>query len=79
MDSVTTFLSYNSTGLNSVKTRWIRDIINVTNSDFITLQEHFKKTKNIDKYFADENFLFCCWEFTKFTCLNFVYEFCEFL
>ena len=54
MDSVTTFISYNSTGLNSVKTKWIRDIINVTNSDFITLQEHFKKTKNIDKYFADE-------------------------
>ena len=54
MDNLTTFLSYNSTGLDSVKTKWIRDIAKVTKCDFITLQEHFKKTKTIGKYFMDE-------------------------
>ena len=54
MDNLTTFLSYNSTGLDSVKTKWIRDIAKVTKCDFITLQEHFKKTKTIEKYFMDE-------------------------
>ena len=49
-----TFVSYNSTGMNSVKTKWIRDLINVTNADFISVQEHFKMTKSLEKYFCDE-------------------------
>ena len=54
MDNISTFLSYNSTGLDTIKTNWIRDIVNVTQSDFISIQEHFKKTKTIDKYFVDQ-------------------------
>ena len=56
MDNINTraFVSYNSTGFNTIKTKWLRDIIAVTNADFIAVQEHFKKTKSIDKYFADE-------------------------
>ena len=54
MDETCTFLSYNSTGLNTVKTKWIRDLIDVTKSDFISVQEHFKKTKSIEKFFSDE-------------------------
>ena len=54
MDNLSTFLSYNSTGLNSVKTKWIRDIVKVTNSDFIAIQEHFKKSKTLDKYFVEQ-------------------------
>ena len=54
MDNISTFLSYNSTGLNSVKTKWIRDIVKLTKSDYISIQEHFKKTKTIDKYFIDQ-------------------------
>ena len=48
------FMSYNSTGLNSVKADWIRNLCKVTNSDFISIQEHFKKTKTIDKFFRDQ-------------------------
>ena len=52
--NICTFASYNSTGMNSVKTNWIRDFINVTNADFISVQEHFKKRKSIEKYFSDK-------------------------
>ena len=52
--NITTFLSYNSTGFDTVKTKWLRDLIKLTNSDFTSIQEHFKKTKTIDKYFSDE-------------------------
>ena len=52
--NITTFMSYNSAGLDTVKTKWIRDFIDVTNADFISIQEHFKKTKNIEEYFAHE-------------------------
>jgi hypothetical protein len=48
------FLSYNSTGINSIKTTWIRDLCKMTKTDFFSLQEHFKSTKNADKYFKDQ-------------------------
>ena len=51
---ICSFLSYNSTGLNTVKSKWIRDVMKLTKADFISIQEHFKKTKSIDKYFIDE-------------------------
>ena len=47
------FLSYNSTGLDSIKADYIRNLYNVTICDFIYIQEHFKKTKSIDKFFKD--------------------------
>ena len=61
MDSITsdtevtsvTFMSYNSTGLSSVKCRWICDICDEFDVDYLSLQEHFKKTNSIDKYFRD--------------------------
>ena len=40
--------------MNTVKTKWIRDVIKVTKSDFVSIQEHFKKTKTIDKFFIDQ-------------------------
>ena len=48
-----TFMSYNSTGLNSVKCKWICDICEEFDVDYISIQEHFKKTQSIDKYFRD--------------------------
>ena len=48
------FLSYNSTGLNSIKADWIRNLNKVTKSDFISLQEHFKNTKSTDKFFKEQ-------------------------
>ena len=50
-----TFMSYNSTGINSVKCKWISDICDEFDVDYLTIQEHFKKTKSVDKYFS-ENF-----------------------
>ena len=47
------FLSYNSTGLDSIKADFIRNLYNVTKCDFISIQEHFKKTKSIDKFFKN--------------------------
>jgi len=49
MDS-TTFMSFNSTGLDSVKVRFSIDICNTFNVDFLAFQEHFKFV-NVDKYF----------------------------
>ena len=41
------FISYNSTGINSVKTKWIRELCNfVTDSSYICIQEHFKNSKS---------------------------------
>ena len=48
-----TFMSYDSTGLNSVKYKWICDICEEFDVDYISIQEHFKKTQSIDKYFRD--------------------------
>ena len=50
-----TFMSYNSTGISSVKCKWICDICDDYSVDYLCIQEHFKKTKTIDKYFR-ENF-----------------------
>ena len=49
-----TFLSYNSTGMNTIKSRWIRDLIKVTDSSYVQIQEHFKTTQNTDKFFTDQ-------------------------
>jgi exonuclease III len=48
-----TFMSYNSTGINSVKCKWICDICDEFDVDYLAIQEHFKKTQTIDKYFRD--------------------------
>ena len=48
------FLSYNSTGLNTIKTSWVRDLCTVTCTDFLSIQEHFNGTKYVDKYFKDQ-------------------------
>ena len=48
------FMSYNSTGLDLVKTNWIRDVIKTFNIDFFQLQEHFKTIKTLDSYFRKE-------------------------
>ena len=45
------FLSYNSTGMNTVKSSWVRDLIKVTDSHFAGIQEHFKKTNNVEKFY----------------------------
>ena len=48
------FLSYNSTGIDSVKTDWIRTLMKTCDISFLQLQEHFKAAKSTDKYFKKE-------------------------
>ena len=47
-------MSYNSTGLDRVKTDWIRDLIKTCNIDFFQIQEHFKTNKTLDSFFKKE-------------------------
>ena len=48
-DSIT-FMSYNSTGLDSVKIKFSLDIVENYDVDFLSIQEHFKFV-NTDKFF----------------------------
>ena len=50
MDDTITFMSYNSTGLDTVKVKFSLDICEKYDVDFFSLQEHFKFV-NVDKYF----------------------------
>ena len=52
--STVNFMSYNSTGMNTIKTDWIRDLIKTCDIQFFQLQEHFKKIKTLDNYFKNE-------------------------
>ena len=54
------FISYNSTGMNSVKTNWIRDLIDVCGAHFMGIQEHFKETRSLNNFFKKQ--------FPKFDC-----------
>ena len=48
------FMSYNSTGLDTVKVDWIQDLLKVCDIDFLQIQEHFKATKSVDSYFKKQ-------------------------
>ena len=50
MNNTVTFMSYNSTGLDSVKVKFSLDICEIYGVDFLSIQEHFKFV-NTDKYF----------------------------
>ena len=45
------FMSYNSTGLNPAKIMWINDLMKTCDAQFFGLQEHFKKSQSLKKYF----------------------------
>ena len=47
-------MSYNSTGLDTIKTGWIRDLMKTCKIDYFQLQEHFKITKSLDSFFRRE-------------------------
>ena len=46
------FLSYNSTGIAAEKCTFINEICDEHDMMFASIQEHFKKTKTVDKYFC---------------------------
>ena len=39
--------------LNSLKADWIRSLYRAAKCDLVSIQEHFKKNKTIDKFFKD--------------------------
>ena len=48
------FMSYNSTGLDTVKVDWIKDLINTCEIDLLQIQEHFKSNKSVDTFFKKQ-------------------------
>ena len=54
MTPVTTFLSYNSTGLSGQKCDWLNSLCDTVKVTYVAVQEHFRKSKTIDKFFKDQ-------------------------
>ena len=54
VSNLVTFMSYNSTGMNSVKCEWINEISSEYDVDYLAIQEHFKSTKTTDKFFRQK-------------------------
>ena len=50
----TSFLSFNPTGLSDIKCDWINKLCEATCVDYVAVQEHFRKSKTIDKYFKEQ-------------------------
>ena len=48
---LTTFLSYNPTGLSDNKCDWLNSLCETCDVTYISVQEHFRKSKTIDQYF----------------------------
>ena len=48
------FLTYNSTGISSDKCDFIKDICEENNVLFVSIQEHFKNSKSVDKFFCQK-------------------------
>ena len=46
------FISFNSTGIASDKCDFINDICEENDVYFVSIQEHFKNSKTVDKYFC---------------------------
>jgi hypothetical protein len=51
---VTTFLSYNPTGLSGHKCDWLNSLCETVKVTYVGIQEHFRKSKTIDKFFKDQ-------------------------
>ena len=50
-DNYVNILSYNSTGMDSVKVKWINELLETFQIDLCSIQEHFKAIKTVDQYF----------------------------
>ena len=55
MNKVVKLISYNSTGLDSIKLNWINELLETFDIELVQLQEHFKAIKKVDSYFK-QNF-----------------------
>ena len=48
------FVSYNPTGLHELKCKWISDLSETLDADYICVQEHMRMSRTIDKYFSEQ-------------------------
>ena len=48
------FMSYNSTGLDTVKIDWIQDLMKTLSIDFFQLQELFNSNKSVETFFRKQ-------------------------
>ena len=48
------FMGYNSTGIDKHKCVWINELLDMTDTSYLSIQEHFKIAKNTDKYFSEQ-------------------------
>jgi len=49
-----TIMSYNSTGMNSVKANWTIEMCRDLEADYCAIQEHFQNTKSTQKFFCEK-------------------------
>ena len=54
LPTLATFLSYNPTGLNEQKCDWLNSLCNTCDVTYVSIQEHFRKSKTIDKFFTEQ-------------------------
>ena len=54
LPTLATFLSYNPTGLNEQKCNWLNSLCNTCDVTYVSIQEHFCKSKTIDKFFTEQ-------------------------
>ena len=59
-DNYVNILSYNSTGMDSVKVKWLNELLETFQIDICNIQEHFKAIKTVNEYFKKN--------FTKYDC-----------
>ena len=48
------FMGYNSTGIDKHKCVWINELCDMTDTSYLSIQEHFKIAKNTDQYFSEK-------------------------
>ena len=49
-----TFLSYNPTGLNALKCDWLNNLLELVDVTYISIQEHFRTARTIEKFFTEQ-------------------------
>ena len=53
-NDVVTFMSYNATGMDTVKCEFIREMQKEYNVNYCAIQEHFKTVKSTEQYFSQQ-------------------------
>ena len=55
MNKIVKLISYNTTGLDTIKLKWINELLETFDIELVQLQEHFKAIRQVDSYYK-QNF-----------------------